>query len=396
MNKVFTGLLTFAVVAAFTSQSLVDLADVLVVISVIYFSFKNHEVKSVFYGFKPAVLWPIWLIVVLSGLLVNLGAFNLYAWIDLTEFKWVITFLCFIYLGKNIEQPLKVFRIISIPLLIMNFISLGLYFSRHEVRAGGIYDAVMAFSHNIAPILCLFTVFVFVNWSTLSRNFKIFYSALFVTSAILTALTLTRGVWIGSILAVGFALFAWNYRKAIYISLVLGAVCAAVVFSNQSIQNRVFSKTSSELTSNNERLSLWKANWRMVQDYPLLGVGFGQNRNHLQKYYSELGFSGDMLISHAHNQYLQFWAGTGTLGLLCYLTFLFFIFRAVWKGFRQAPDELGGLMLGLFSALLCFVIGALTEANFNISKNRFLFLLLAGVAIGFSQKIAVKNAGPNS
>ena len=394
MNNVFTGLLTLAVVAAFTSQSLVDLADVLVVISVIYFSFRNHEVKSVLYGFRPKVLWPIWLIVVLGGLLVNLGAFNVYAWIDLTEFKWVITYLCFIYLGKNIEQPLKVFRIISVPLLVMNLVSIGLYFFRHEVRAGGIFDAVMAFSHNIAPVLCLSAVFVFVNWLVLGRNSRILYSVVFITSWILTSLTLTRGVWIGSILAIGVALFAWNYRKAIYISLVLGAICAAVVFSNQSIQNRVFSKTNSELTSNNERLSLWKANWRMVQDYPLLGVGFGQNRNHLQKYYTELGFSGDMLISHAHNQYLQFWAGTGTLGLLCYLTFLLFIFKAIWKGYRNASGEYKGLMLGLFSAVLCFIIGALTEANFNISKNRFLFLLLAGVAIGFSEKMSAKSGGP--
>ena len=133
-----------------------------------------------------------------------------------------------------------------------------------------------------------------------------------------------------------------------------------------------------------------------MQDHPLLGVGFGQNRNHLKKYYSELGFAADMPISHAHNQYLQFWAGTGTLGLLCYLTFLFFIFKAIWKGYRNAPGEYKGVMLGLFSAVLCFIIGALTEANFNISKNRFLFLLLAGVAIGFSEKIMAKNSEATS
>lgn len=393
MNKVFTWLLTFAVVAAFTSQSLVDLADVLIVASVLYFSIKNNNFKSIIYGFKPAVLWPVWLIVVISGLLVNLGAFNLFAWVDVTEFKWIVSFLCLIYLGKNIELPLKLLRVVSVALLVLNFVSLVLYFYRHDVRAGGIFDAVMAFSHNIAPILCLYGIFVFVNWTLLNRNSKILYSVLFVTSAILTVVTYTRGVWIGFILAVGIALFAWNYRKAIFISLALAVICAAVVFSNESIKNRAFSKTGSELTSNNERLSLWKANWRIVQDYPILGVGFGQNRNHLKKYYEELRVSADMPISHAHNQYLQFWAGTGTLGLLCYLAFLFFIFKAVWLGYKNASGELSGFMLGLFSALLCFVIGALTEANFNISKNRFLFLLLAGIAIGFSEKIKAKNPG---
>lgn len=392
-------LLVFALIASFTSQSLVDLADTLLVLTALFLVFKSKDWGSFFKSFKPSLLWIIWLIVVLIGLVVNMGFSNPEMWISFIEFKWILTLLSVVYLVRNLDSGSvkdkrvklnvsdKLFNAYINSLIFLNSIALFLVFYRNnERRASGIFDAVMAFSHNIGPILCLFSVVLLLDWFKISRPQKYKISFVVLTSGILTLLTYTRGVWIGSAAAILICLFLWNYKKAILAFVALAVLAVVLIFTNQNIYNRVFAKTNAETQSNSERIALWKANLRMVQDYPLLGVGYGQNKNHVRHYFDEMGYPSGQLEAHAHNQYLQMWAGTGTLGLLCYLYFLFSILRTTLSGYKAAGEEKKAILLGLISALLCFMIGALTEANFNISKNRFLFLLLAGLAIGLSQQ----------
>lgn len=384
---IIKGLIIFSLVASFTSQTLVDIADFLVISTALFFAYKNIELKSFFKGFKPILLWPVWLVIVALGLFMNLGINNLQFWMNFTEFKWIITLLSLIYLMSKIEFPLKLIKAVSIATLILNLVSLFLYFYRHDGRAAGIFGAVMAFSHNIAPIFCLFAVLAFVSWSYFKLSEKILISSIILSSYLLTFLTFTRGVWLGAIAAIAFCFIVWNFKKSLLFLSAFFMVCVLQMYFFQSVSDRVLSKTINETSSNDARVALWKSNLYMVKEHPYFGVGHGQNKYYLPQYYKVLGIPEDTIISHAHNQYIQVWAGTGTLGLICYLFFLYVIFKTAWQGYKNASPEKKGLMLGLIAALLCFVVGALTEANFNISKNRFLFLLLAGMAIGFSKKV---------
>ncbi len=391
---VVIGIFLFAIIAAFTSQSLVDLADFLLVGLALYYGFKNKDIEGLFKGFWPAWLWPVWLVVIFTGLALPLGINDQETWTNFVEFKWIFTLISVIFLTQKIVDLKKFFALSATILLILNCTSLFLFFYRHDGRTAGIFNAIMAFSHNIAPIFCLFTIFIFVNFRQLRRVGKFLVVTLALTSAVLTLLSYTRGVWIGSVVSITSCLLLWNYKKAGLFLIGLAIVGSILINTNQSVYDRTFSKTTSETSSNEARIALWRVNIRMALDHPIFGVGHNQNRYHLRKYYDELGYPPEMLISHAHNQYLQVWAGTGTLGLLCYLFFLFSIFKTAWQGYKNANEENKGLLLGLISALFCFVIGALTEANFNISKNRFLFLLIAGMAIGFSAKKPVEVADP--
>lgn len=383
-SKNITALLVFAIISAFISQTLVDLADVILVVTALFVAHKRQELKVLSQGFKPNYFWLTWIFIVVAGLINNLGVLNLETWLAVSEFKWIITLLSIIYLTKTLADSSQLREKLLKPILIMNLISLILNFRPGEGRVAGVLNAVMAFSQNIAPIFCLFTILCFSHWKYFSRNEKVMVSLIAVSAGILTLLTLTRGVWIGSAAGILIGLLIWNFKRGLQISGIFFLFVAILFASSTRIQQRVLSKTYDETSSNDVRLALWKANLRIVQDHPILGVGHGQNKFHLRKYYDEMGYPGDMLISHAHNQYLQVWAGTGTLGLACYLFFLFLIFKTVSKAYRNALPDQQGFLLGLISALICFVISSLTEANFNISKNRFLFLLLAGIAIGLS------------
>lgn len=386
--KWIIGFFTLSILAVFTSQSLVDLSDILITFGALILAFKRKELKSVFTNFKPAWLWPVWLLIVVTGLVVNVGFDDTKAWNEFFEFRWILTFLGIIYLGLQIEpQKHKLIQIWAYLLIGLNIIALILFAQDPHWRVQGILKQTMSFSHNIAPLLCLFSIYLVGNWNTLVRREKLLVGVVVITSAALTLFTFTRGVWIGSAVAILTALLIWNKRVFAGALIAGGLIGAIVLASNQRVYDRVFNKTTNETQSNDERKALWMGNWRMIQDFPILGVGFQQNKYHLRKYYDEFGLPAGQRESHAHNQYLQVWAGTGTLGFICFLAFLFLVLKKSYQGFLftySGNDRFW--QLGLFAAILCFMVGAMTESNFNIAKNRLLFLLLAGLAVAQALK----------
>jgi O-antigen ligase len=167
------------------------------------------------------------------------------------------------------------------------------------------------------------------------------------------------------------------------------SACLLVIFAgtlaySPEARQRALSTNSSTNESDNQRKALWQGNFEIVKDYPLLGAGYSQNKLLLRKYYDKLGLPQTALISHAHNQYLHFWAGTGTLGLLFYLAFLYQIISLTLKSYiHLRPEEsvLKALSLGALGGQICFIVGSLTESNFSISKNRYIFLLVSAVGV---------------
>jgi hypothetical protein len=50
---------------------------------------------------------------------------------------------------------------------------------------------------------------------------------------------------------------------------------------------------------------------------------------------------------------------------------------------RLKPElgTLKAMALGALGGQLCFIVGSLTESNFSIAKNRYVFLLLASIGV---------------
>lgn len=398
LEKWILGLFALAVVAVFTSQSLVDFSDILITLTALVLAARRKQFRQLLTSFRPPSLWLVWLGLVILGLALNVGFSDPKPWNEFLEFRWILTFLAVIYLVGELdpkqEGVLKVWEWVLIPL---NIAALILFLQDPHWRVQGILKQTMSFSHNIAPLFCLFGVSLLVSWKELSRKDQILRAFVVLSSGVLTILTFTRGVWIGSAVGGLAALWLWN-RKVFGLTFIGGLVLAAtLVFTNQRIHDRVFTKTVNETQSNDERMALWRGNWRIIQDFPWLGVGFQQNKYHLRRYYDEFGYPPGQRESHAHNQYLQMWGGTGTLGLLCFLVFNRLLLQGALRGFRQATTSLDkGLALGLFAALVCFMVGALTESNFNIAKNRLLFLILAGLAVSQALKSSRQHLGDRS
>lgn len=377
--------------AVFSSQSLVDLSDTLVVITALVVAFREKTWSQFFYGFRPVILWPVWFAVIVGGLIVNRETLNAQYFQDLIEFRWIFSFLAWIFLLKRVEITKDRFFRFAKFILVLNIAAFGFWLKDPTARAGGIMNAIMPFAHNLAPTFCLLTLMAALLWKELDLKQRIWSAAFVGTSLMMVILTFTRGTWIGSIVGIASATLIWN-KRVFFLSIAAMLVVFSIgVSTSERFYNRVFTKTSSEVDSNQERTALWRGNWEMVKAHPFLGVGLGQNKQHLRKYYDQFGYPPGQRESHAHNQYLQYWAGTGTWGLLCYFSFLVAIIVYAWKGYRSEPASLiGKIQLALLAAILCFMAGSLTESNFNIAKNRFYFLMIASMAVAYSQNNSKK------
>ncbi len=276
-------LFSISLIAVFTSQTLVDVADTLVITSALFLAFKRKELKDFFTSFKPAWLWPLWLFIIILGIVVNVGISNGKAWSDFLEFRWILTFLGFIYLASRWLEQDKLILTWAWILVPLNIITIVVDLMGSAGRAQGLLKATMAFSQNIAPIMCLFAVYCFSSWSSLNRKNKILFAVVAVTSTALMFMTYTRGVWIGSFVGISMALAIWNRKYLVGFLVTFGVIISMLVITSNTARNRVLNKSIHETQSNDERIALWKGNWRIIQDYPILGVGHGQNKFHLRK-----------------------------------------------------------------------------------------------------------------
>ncbi len=69
--------------------------------------------------------------------------------------------------------------------------------------------------------------------------------------------------------------------------------------------------------SDAERVVSLRAGWQLVKENPIMGTGLGDLRDEMEIKYKDL-FDLD-LRKRPHNQYMTFWAGAGTVGLLIFL-----------------------------------------------------------------------------
>jgi O-antigen ligase len=250
----------------------------------------------------------------------------------------------------------------------------------------------MPFAHTYAPAFIFIAGFVLVDFKVKS-SWKWLAVITTIATALIASLSMTRGVWLGMLAGIALISFLRNRRYGVLFPLAVGVVFSLILALSPATRERTFSTNSAVNQSDNQRKALWLGNIEIIKDYPLFGTGYSQNKNYLPPYYEKLGFPKDQFVSHAHNQYLHLWAGTGTLGLLCYLIFLFTTIRLTALAyFRLTPDKLvpRSLALGSLGAQVCFIVGSLTESNFSIAKNRYIFLLISAVGVSLYYRYVSK------
>ncbi len=131
-----------------------------------------------------------------------------------------------------------------------------------------------------------------------------------------------------------------------------------------------------------DRLYMWKAAMRMIQDRPLFGHGL----NTFMSNYLSYWVGGERQPRYAHNCYLQMAAETGLVGLFFFVGLLVLLFVHLIRAARRLQGNRRLILLGFVGGLFAFALQAGVDTNFYSLRQAALFWTLAGLAVGLSAR----------
>jgi O-antigen ligase len=147
---------------------------------------------------------------------------------------------------------------------------------------------------------------------------------------------------------------------------------ASPVFSKRITQIETNSQAylqKESLSSEGERLDMWKHTISGILKKPILGYGVGS----MPEVYSGEDGLIKAPLSQPHQQYLFWWAEFGLIGLMIMLGFFF----ALIKESRLLDSEAGTSLLSVVAVL--FVMGLFNCPFFGVGMGEFFFLEIAAL-----------------
>lgn len=312
----------------------------------------------------------------------------------ITEARWIIMLYtlaaAMTYLKDRQPRFLQIFAVLAIIVSVYSIVqtftgfdlvrdysgSFSTYSGIKIWRARGFFNNTMTYSYTMGALLCFLYGAIAANYFSGVWRKVIIASAFFLSISLLC--TFTRGAWVGAVLAICTIFMLRNWRKGIVIIISIFIFAGVLSAVSPPVRERLYSiyKEDKAATSVSNRWVLWRANWAMFKDYPLLGVGYGQNSLFTQEYNNRL-MGHDGFVENAHNNILQVLAGAGIFAFLAWLYFCgYFFWQAVrlWLANRKENTWLEAVALGSIGAQIFFHIGGLTQATFFDNEPLAMFL----------------------
>ena len=172
------------------------------------------------------------------------------------------------------------------------------------------------------------------------------FAVILLSLLLCLALTYSRGAWVSlAAIVLGLTLF---YDKRFGLLFLLVPVVLA--FYHGQVVERFLSLFSGEDTSVDLRFALWESTLAMIEEHPLLGVGWGAYFLAYPDYNFFIQEEG-VLIFHAHNMYLNMLAEVGIPGGMAFLLAFFAQGILCWRNYRHGNDSftksmgLGGVLM---------------------------------------------------
>lgn len=186
------------------------------------------------------------------------------------------------------------------------------------------------------------------------------FSILFMFLAALVRLRVGRRAWMGGVFLFLFCVLGY----AIWIGL--GPVLARFEPVYESAYPQM-----------EERISIWEDALHLVRDYPLTGTGLGTFGVAFRHYQTG---SVNFYVDHAHNDYLEFAADTGLLGVaLLFLPILYLFLRMIVSFLTDPRRYRPAVTLGCIGSTLGMLIHSATDFNLQIPANALIFAVVLGI-----------------
>ncbi len=181
--------------------------------------------------------------------------------------------------------------------------------------------------------------------------------------------------------------------------VIIGAIFGQSLIGRVKLATSVISQSTTQTPATTNPLSggtesgkirfiVWQGAIDIFKHYPILGSGvetFGYTYYQFRPAAHNLTTEWNFLYNKAHNEYLNYLANTGILGLGSYLLLIAAIFWAAFKSFKLAPNlDWKLLVLGLSSGFLANLI--LNFFGFSVVTTSLFSFLYPAIIIGSSHK----------
>ncbi|GMU32592.1 MAG: O-antigen ligase family protein [Planctomycetia bacterium] len=257
--------------------------------------------------------------------------------------------------------------------------SVGIHWGR--VRGPFVMSAAMG----LALVYCYF------NNLVLARNVERGRWLLYALNALMLPVifwTKTRSVWLSFVLCLGIwaAYSRRRTSRAVSVSLL---VAAALIIAVVNMENFLSDDRAKGGLTDTEplllRIGLAQMTWEIVQEHPLIGVGFGHFRDHAPAFARDPSspFYAFGTTALEHNNLLSIVAETGVIGLVLYSIMMIVIVRFSIQLFRKLPPKGPGfisrdlLVLYWILVMAYFIDGTFRETSDNPFANSLFFGLSA-------------------
>ncbi|MCX6829612.1 MAG: O-antigen ligase family protein [candidate division Zixibacteria bacterium] len=247
-------------------------------------------------------------------------------------------------------------------------------------RVSGLFSNRMTYGNFFAVAAMLF-LGIAPSAEKWSRK-ALFYAAFFL-AALTTVFTYSRGSII--VLAIGVVLLiVVSSRKHLKtIILLLAAFTVVILVVSPDILSRYSSSAPTEWEGKyaGSRLSIWRTAGRMIEKYPIFGVGQGNFEDQYQTFRDR---ESDRTYGHAHNDFLNIAAYAGIPAALFYLGFWGLILARMVAAMRKLKENcfIRGVMTGIFLGSAAFLMSSTYEATFADEEIRLFLMALWGVFWG--------------
>jgi O-antigen ligase len=199
------------------------------------------------------------------------------------------------------------------------------------------------------------------------------------------AFTLTRSVWVGTLVGVG-VLFVLKDRRLLAVLPVVALL--AIILAPAEVTARMYSVFDVNDPSNRDRFAMLRSGVEMIRDHPLTGVGPDMVKTLYADYRQP--WAVNELNVHLHNVPMQIAAERGIPALVIWLAFIGFVARDLLR--RVKTSRHPSLAAAGLAALAAMLSAGIFEYNFGDSEFLMLFLVLITLPYA-SDRSADEDAG---
>jgi hypothetical protein len=252
-------------------------------------------------------------------------------------------------------------------------------------RSAGLFGSPMGYVYIAGFHACLALAVALVFPKSAKRLRLLSLGGFFIIAASLVT-TYVRGGWLA--MACAYLTMAWfTSRRVFYWTFgTLSAGFAALFFLMAQVRERVVQLFDPSYASQSDRIELWKMNWRMFRDYPILGIGWEENETRACDYVDCHAIP-KPFTGHAHNNFIQALSGMGIIGFTAFVVFAGFFLWLNYRLLKRIPTSLPwarAVALACLGGQVMLHVGGLTECNFKAGATNHNFMLVLGLVASLS------------